>query len=178
VFPRQVWHRPVAMAKKRKARAKKQSKKSPARAKRKARGGTELDEAFAVFTSAERIYPKLVAQRDQLAAELAKLDQALAKLRHVATRSSASAASKAPSAKPVGKRRGRPPGAGGSLSDRVLTVLSSASGPMTASEIAAAVKKAHPSAGVSGMQKTLRVLRDKGVLRASGKAKRFKYELK
>jgi hypothetical protein len=129
------------------------------RQRRRRSSSSDLAEAVAVFGRAQDLYPKLQSQRDEVFAELQRLDGILAKLRHIAHAST-----------------GRPRAGGPTVADIVLSVLSSASAPMNAASIAAGVTAQRP-VSMGTLQIVLRRLRDNGRLKASGKAKRFTYSL-
>jgi DNA-binding PadR family transcriptional regulator len=143
---------------------------------KRTRTGSDLDEVLDVFGRAQQLYPRLIAQREFHAAELAKLDAALAKLQHVVGGASAPrAGSSAPAVK-----RGRPRSNGaageGTLASIVLAALSGANGPLNAAELIAAVRTKR-EVGKANLQNVLRDLRAKGLVKADGKAKRFSYTL-
>lgn len=66
------------------SKAPKKSTKKPAKRSTRVAAAPEIEEALAVFGRAEEIYPKLLAQRSQVHAELQRVDAALARLAHVA----------------------------------------------------------------------------------------------
>jgi predicted transcriptional regulator len=130
---------------------------------------------------AEGLYPKLRHRRDALAAELARVDAALAKLHSVvdsrggavarpAVRAARPAATAAPS---VGRPRGGQP----SVASVIMASLSKATQPQTAGDLAEALRQAGRAVRSQSIQMALKGLREKGLVRASGKAKRFKYEI-
>ncbi len=159
---------------------------------------SDLDEALQVFARAEKIYSGLLGKRQQLQRELSDVEAALSKLGHIAGAKEARPAKAAPGrpkAAPVAKaapaakaaskaatpkrRPGRPPGGSGkpTLSQLLVSAMGKSSRPMTAKELLSAVSAQRPGAVAGSLQIALRDLRDKGVVKATGKAKRFSYSL-
>src|SRR5436189_3843753 len=101
--------------------------------KKKQSGVSELDQAADVIARAEHLYPKLLATRDKLARELSTVNQALARMEQVVDR-------KAPAPRAARPIQAAANGAG-TLGSLVVSVLSAASAPISASELVAAVRK-------------------------------------
>jgi predicted transcriptional regulator len=133
-----------------------------------------------VFSKAERMYSTLASKRDYLNGELAKVDGALSSLERVIAAKDGGPVRRGP---PAGSGRAKrsaasAPASGGkpTLAQVVMAVLGRSGAPMSASDIAASVKKESRGIGTAGLQKVLRDLRDRGQVKASGKAKRFHYQ--
>jgi predicted transcriptional regulator len=158
---------------------------TPTRKPRQARGSrgvahdAELAEVSEVLRRAEGLYPKLRQRRDALAAELARIDAALSQLRSVVDGGGAVARPAArpalPSAAPA-PAVGRPRGGAPSVATVIMGALSKATEPQTAGDLAEALRRAGRAVGSQSIQMALKGLREKGLVRATGKAKRFKYE--
>lgn len=164
------------------------NKRSPTRTRkprqaRQTRGvayDAELAEVSEVLRRAEGLYPKLRERRDALAAELARIDAALEQLHSVVDSGGGSVAR--PAARPArpitaaAPAVGRPRAGAPSVATVIMGALSKATEPQTAGDLAEALRRAGRAVGSQSIQMALKGLREKGLVRASGKAKRFKYE--
>jgi predicted transcriptional regulator len=137
--------------------------------------GSPLDEVLAVFGRAEALYPELIEKREYHAAELAKLDAAIAKLKHVAGAERVSAKAARPT-KPKSTAATTPRNGASTIATLVLDALSSADGPVTASQLTSAISAKRP-VSKANLQNVLRALRENGQIQASGPARRFSYSL-
>jgi hypothetical protein len=130
-----------------------------------------------VVSRAESIYPRLVSRRADIAAELARVDDAIAQLEGLKG-TLGSARARPPAAPSVARSRPR----GQALTARkleqpVLAALGQFKGPVGSAEILEALSAKGLSVRPYPLQTALKRLRDEGHIRASGKARRFKYEI-
>lgn len=144
------------------------------------KGPNEIDVAHGLIAQAERLKPKLLKRREDLRRELAQVDDALAKLDRLGgarpvTVHAPAAPSKAKAQAPAAVLNGETARAP-SVASVVIQALSSASTPLNAAELARAVEATRPT-NKAILQNTLRDLRAKGLVKATGKAKRFSYSL-